>query len=99
MLRTLIKAALSALLLLACSQLLAAARGQGAPSPQSAPDDAAARGRRIYFEGEDGSADEMHVLLGGEEIEAPATAFACANCHAADGQGTTEGGIRPAPVN
>ncbi|HEX6184086.1 MAG TPA: ABC transporter substrate-binding protein, partial [Pyrinomonadaceae bacterium] len=93
------KATLTALLLLACSQLFAAARGQGSPSPQAAPDDSAARGRRIYFEGEDGSADEMHVLLGGEAIEAPATAFACANCHAADGQGTTEGGIRPAPVN
>ena len=66
---------------------------------QSAQDDAAARGRRIYFEGEDGTADEIQVLLGGEEIETPATAFACVNCHAADGQGLNEGGIRPAPVN
>lgn len=40
----------------------------------------------------------MQVLLGAEEIEAPATAFACVNCHAADGQGTAEGGVKPAPV-
>jgi ABC-type branched-subunit amino acid transport system substrate-binding protein/cytochrome c553 len=97
MLRTLIKAALVALLLLACSQLFAAAHGQGSV-PQPAPDGDAARGRRIYFEGEDGTTEEMQVLLGNEEIEAPASAFACVNCHAADGQGTTEGGVRPAPV-
>lgn len=99
MLRTLTKAALTALLLLACSQLLAAARGQGSPTSQAAPGGDAARGRRIYFEGADGSADEMQVLLGGEEVEAPAAAFACVNCHAADGRGTTEGGVKPAPVN
>lgn len=97
---TLTKAVFAALLLLACSQLFAAARGQAtAPTPQAAADGDAARGRRIYFEGEDGTAEEMQVLLGGEAIEAPATAFACANCHAADGLGTAEGGVRPAPVN
>lgn len=93
--RPLITSVLIALLVLACAQLLAAR--QNTP-PQSAPDDAAARGRRIYFEGADGSADEIQVLLGTEEVEAPATAFACVNCHAADGQGTNEGGVRPAPV-
>ncbi|MET0621438.1 MAG: ABC transporter substrate-binding protein, partial [Pyrinomonadaceae bacterium] len=76
-----------------------AARGPAAAPPQAAPGGDAARGRRIYFEGEDGSGEEMNVLVGGEEIEAPATAFACANCHAADGLGTAEGGVRPAPVN
>jgi ABC-type branched-subunit amino acid transport system substrate-binding protein len=96
--RELITSALIALLVLACAQLLAVAvGGQNAP-PQSAPDDAAARGRRIYFEGTDGSTEEIEVLLGTEQIEAPATAFACANCHAADGKGATEGGVRPAPV-
>ena len=79
--------------------MLAPARGQVSTPTQTVPDDSAARGRRIYFEGEDGTGGEMQVLLGGEEIEAPATAFACVNCHAADGQGTNEGGIRPAPVN
>lgn len=99
MLRTVSKATLAALLLLACSQLFAAARGRATAPPQAATDGDSARGRRIYFEGEDGSAEEMQVLLGGGEIEAPATAFACVNCHAADGLGTTEGGVRPAPVN
>lgn len=96
--RTLVTSTLTVLLVLACSQLLAAARGQSAPT-QTAPDDGAARGRRIYFEGQDGSADEMQVRLGGDEIEAPATAFACVNCHAPDGQGAIEGGIKPAPIN
>lgn len=59
----------------------------------------AARGRLIYWEGQDGTSEEMQVLLGAEEVEAPATAFACVNCHAAEGQGTAEGGVRPAPVN
>lgn len=77
--------------------LFAAARGQTSP-PRPAPDGDAARGRLIYFEGQDGTSEEMQVLLGGEEIEAPATAFACVNCHAADGQGTNEGGVKPAPV-
>jgi ABC-type branched-subunit amino acid transport system substrate-binding protein len=98
MLRTLTKATFAALLLLACSQLFAAARVRATAPPQSAADGDTARGRRIYFEGEDGSAEEMQVLLGGEAIEAPATAFACVNCHAADGLGTAEGGVRPAPV-
>lgn len=96
--RPLITSALTVLLFLACAQLLVVAVGGQSAAPQSAPDAAAARGRRIYFEGVDGSADEIEVRLGSEEIEAPATAFACVNCHAADGQGTTEGGVRPAPV-
>lgn len=77
--------------------LFTLARGQGS-STQPAADGDAARGRLIYWEGQDGTSAEMQVLLGAEEIEAPATAFACVNCHAADGQGTTEGGVRPAPI-
>lgn len=95
--RTLITSALAVLLVLACAQLFTNANGQNA-TPPAAPDDAAARGRRIYFEGTDGSAEEIEVHLGTEEIEAPATAFACVNCHAADGRGTNEGGVKPAPV-
>lgn len=83
------------LCLLLCT--FAVARGQGSSTP-TAPDGDAARGRLIYWEGQDGTSAEMQVLLGVEEIEAPATAFACVNCHAADGQGTAEGGVRPAPV-
>lgn len=77
--------------------LFAVARGQGSPQ-QPAPDGDAARGRAIYWEGQDGTSAEMQVLLGAEKIEAPATAFACVNCHAAEGQGTAEGGVKPAPV-
>jgi ABC-type branched-subunit amino acid transport system substrate-binding protein len=66
---------------------------------QATRSDGVARGRRIYFAGEDGSADEIRVVLGNTEIDAPATAFACANCHGADGEGTSEGGIKPARIN
>lgn len=77
--------------------LFAAAHGQ-VPARKPVPEGEAARGRLIYFEGQDGTPEEMQVLLGGEQVEAPATAFACVNCHAADGQGTAEGGVKPAPV-
>lgn len=77
--------------------LLAPARAQES-SPPPASDGDAARGRLIYFEGQSGTSTELQVRLGVDEIEVPATAFACVNCHAADGQGTNEGGVRPAPV-
>jgi ABC-type branched-subunit amino acid transport system substrate-binding protein len=97
--RTLNTAALTILLAIACSQLfVVGGRGARRQSVREA-DAAAARGRRIYFEGADGTGAEIQVRLGAEEIEAPATAFACVNCHAADGRGTSEGGVNPAPVN
>jgi ABC-type branched-subunit amino acid transport system substrate-binding protein len=59
----------------------------------------AARGRRIYFAGEDGTTDEVGVSLGGDgEVEAPATAFACASCHGERGEGGREGGLSPPPL-
>lgn len=74
----------------------AGARAGAAAAPQSSEGEA--RGRRIYFAGEDGTAEEIGVLLGGEELEAPATAFACASCHGDDGAGTREGGVQPPPI-
>lgn len=62
-------------------------------------EEGAARGRRIYFAGEDGTTDEVGVSLGGVgEVAAPATAFACASCHGERGEGGREGGLTPPPL-
>jgi ABC-type branched-subunit amino acid transport system substrate-binding protein len=60
---------------------------------------AAARGRLIYFSGEDGTGDEITALLGSEELEVPASSFACAGCHGESGEGSSEGGVQPPPIN
>lgn len=50
-------------------------------------------GKLIYLNGEDGERSEITAKLGRNEMELPATAFACANCHGLAGEGTTEGGL------
>ncbi|HEY1404695.1 MAG TPA: ABC transporter substrate-binding protein, partial [Pyrinomonadaceae bacterium] len=57
------------------------------------------RGKQIYLKGESGDGTEIKALLGSDKLEVPATAFACANCHGLRGQGTSEGGLQPPPVN
>lgn len=59
----------------------------------------ASRGRRIYLTGEDGTGVEITALLGSEELEVPASAFACAGCHGESGEGASEGGVQPPPIN
>ncbi len=93
---------------LACVLLaLLSCASQGAqktpgPAPAVAPQqlsEEAARGRRIYLSGDDGAGGEIIALLGSEELEVPASAFACAGCHGADGAGVSEGGVQPPPIN
>ncbi len=93
---------------LACVLLaLLSCASQGAqktpgPAPAVAPQqlsEEAARGRRIYLSGDDGAGGEIIALLGSEELEVPASAFACAGCHGADGEGVSEGGVQPPPIN
>ncbi|HLL14437.1 MAG TPA: ABC transporter substrate-binding protein [Pyrinomonadaceae bacterium] len=57
------------------------------------------RGKQIYLKGESPDGAEIKTLLGTDKLEVPATAFACANCHGLRGQGTSEGGLQPPPVN
>lgn len=57
------------------------------------------RGRQIYLNGTDGTAQEIKAVLVNSELELPATSFTCANCHGARGQGTREGGLQPPPLN
>jgi ABC-type branched-subunit amino acid transport system substrate-binding protein len=56
------------------------------------------RGKQIYFKGEGGAQGEIVAALGTDELELPATTFACANCHGVRGEGTEEGGLQPPPV-
>src|SRR5690348_4242464 len=51
------------------------------------------RGKRIYLKGETEGPAEITALLGGDETEIPAAAFACANCHGLNGEGKEEGGL------
>lgn len=70
-------------------------RAQGARSlsPQEQ------RGKLIYLKGEPSDGNEIKVLLGGDELEVPSTAFACANCHGLKGEGGREGGLQPPPID
>lgn len=56
------------------------------------------RGKQIYLKGDDGTGGDIVAMLGGEELEVPASAFTCVNCHGLKGEGTREGGIQPPPI-
>jgi ABC-type branched-subunit amino acid transport system substrate-binding protein len=56
------------------------------------------RGKQIYLKGEGGEGGEIVAELGSDELELPATTFACVNCHGLRGEGTQEGGLQPPPV-
>lgn len=57
------------------------------------------RGKQIYLKGADGARDEITAVLGGGDLEVPAGAFSCANCHGLRGEGTREGGIQPPAID
>jgi ABC-type branched-subunit amino acid transport system substrate-binding protein len=57
------------------------------------------RGKQIYLKGEGDGGAEIKALLGGDKLEVPAAAFACATCHGLRGEGTREDGLRPPPIN
>lgn len=57
------------------------------------------RGKQIYLKGESADGAEIRTLLGADQLEVPATAFACANCHGLRGEGAQEGGLQPPPIN
>ena len=55
------------------------------------------RGQQIYLKGE--ATSEMTALLGSDQLEVPASSFACSNCHGMRGEGTREGGLQPPPID
>jgi ABC-type branched-subunit amino acid transport system substrate-binding protein len=56
------------------------------------------RGKQLYLTGESVAKRPVTALLGGDNVEVPASVVPCASCHARDGRGRAEGGIRPANI-
>jgi ABC-type branched-subunit amino acid transport system substrate-binding protein len=80
--------------------LVATAAGLAAPAQMQGKNELTAqekRGQQIYLKGT--AASEMTALLGSDELEVPASSFACSNCHGLRGEGTKEGGLQPPPVD
>lgn len=70
----------------------------GATQKRSGLDPQEQRGKQIYVKGES-EAGEIIARLGSANLDVPASAFSCANCHGLRGEGTREGGIQPPPIN
>jgi ABC-type branched-subunit amino acid transport system substrate-binding protein len=58
-----------------------------------------AAGKRLYRQGLSASGEAIMARVGAADVLLPATSLPCANCHAADGLGRPEGGLRPPPLN
>lgn len=56
------------------------------------------RGKQIYVKGESGPGT-ITAVLGNTDLEVPAAAFSCSNCHGRRGEGTREGGLQPPPID
>lgn len=56
------------------------------------------RGKQLYHTGESVARRPVTALLGADDVEVPASVVPCASCHARDGRGRAEGGIRPANI-
>jgi ABC-type branched-subunit amino acid transport system substrate-binding protein len=89
---TLVVAACFAAIGVFCAAESAATQTSSVLSPQET------RGKQIYLKGENGEGGEIVAGLSSEELDLPATSFACANCHGLRGEGTQEGGIQPPPI-
>ena len=56
------------------------------------------RGKQIYLSGESSAKRPVTALIGADDVEVPASVVPCASCHARDGRGRAEGGIKPANI-
>ncbi len=56
------------------------------------------RGKQIYLKGVS-EGGEMRAMLGSGDLELAASAFPCANCHGLRGEGSSEGGLQPPPLD
>lgn len=74
------------------NRALADALAQDSLTPQER------RGKQIYLQGTSSSGKEILAYLGDQSLEVPASAMACANCHAIDGRGKPEGGVIPSNI-
>lgn len=53
------------------------------------------RGKQLYLTGESAAKRPVTALLGDDDVEVAASVVPCASCHARDGRGREEGGLRP----
>ncbi|HEY0157914.1 MAG TPA: ABC transporter substrate-binding protein [Thermoanaerobaculia bacterium] len=60
--------------------------------------DAQQRGKQLYLTGESVAKRPVTALLGADDVEVAAGVVPCASCHARDGRGRAEGGIRPSNI-
>jgi ABC-type branched-subunit amino acid transport system substrate-binding protein len=56
------------------------------------------RGKNLYLKGESTAQHPVTALLGEDDVEVAAGVVPCASCHARDGRGRAEGGLRPANI-
>jgi len=56
---------------------------------------AAMRGKQLYLAGESAAKRPITAFIGDDDVEVPATIVPCSSCHARDGRGREEGGLRP----
>ena len=64
----------------------------------AALDEAAARGKQIYFSGTSARGSDINAVVGAEATVLPAMALPCVNCHGYDGLGRPEGGVVPTDI-
>jgi ABC-type branched-subunit amino acid transport system substrate-binding protein len=100
MLQTLRRTKLFSVILacVAAACLIVGARVSSAQGVRRGLSPQAQRGKQIYLKGESREGGEIKVGLGSDNIEVPAAAFACANCHGLKGEGASEGGLQPPPI-
>jgi ABC-type branched-subunit amino acid transport system substrate-binding protein len=73
----------------AAVSLAATLAAAGALTPQQE------RGKHLYLTGESTAKHPVTALLGADNVEVAASVVPCASCHARDGRGKAEGGVRP----
>ena len=56
------------------------------------------RGKQLYLTGESAAGRKITALLGADEVEVAASVVPCGSCHARDGSGKAEGGLKPANI-
>jgi ABC-type branched-subunit amino acid transport system substrate-binding protein len=54
------------------------------------------RGKQFYQKGESASGEARALLSG--DLDLPAASFPCSNCHGLKGEGGSEGGLQPPPI-
>jgi ABC-type branched-subunit amino acid transport system substrate-binding protein len=80
------------------SSLLLISQAQTIPRPQEVElAQRQERGKQIYLKGQSNGGEISAVLGNGGDFSA--ALFPCANCHGPRGAGTSEGGLRPPPIN